>query len=404
MNLPDIKPKPARPELSRAELADWLHLLETPGIGRIAARRLLATFGSPAAVRGASRAALSAQVGATLANALQRPLDEVAVLAEATWDWLQGAPTRHVLTLDQPGLYPRGWLDSADPPLLLYTDGDLGLLQRPMLAIVGTRHPTPDGLSHAHDFAAAASAAGLCVVSGLALGVDGAAHEGALTGPVGTVAVLGSGLDRIYPRSHVDLARRITAHGLLVSEMPLGTAPLPSHFPQRNRLIATAALGTLVVEAAVRSGSLLTARLSVEAGREVFAIPGSVHNPQSRGCHALIRQGAKLVETLQDVLEELHLAARAGTPREASEAHDDGPATQMRIEPDPATSVADDQADGASEDPLLSALGWSAATLDVLQARTGWSTSALSVRLLELELSGQVLRLPGGVFQRRASA
>jgi DNA processing protein len=230
--------------------------------------------------------------------------------------------------------------------------------------------------------------------------VDGAAHEGALSGPVGTVAVLGSGLDRVYPRSHVELARRITAHGLLISEMPLGTAPLPSHFPQRNRLIATAALGTLVVEAAVRSGSLLTARLSVEAGREVFAIPGSVHNPQSRGCHALIRQGAKLVETLQDVLEELHLAARAGTPKEAPESTNGDPATQLSIDCDAASATSDDE----PEDPLLAALGWSAATLDVLQARTGLSASSLSVRLLELELDGQVLRLPGGVFQRRASA
>lgn len=405
----DSKPKQSRTpsglvcaEITRAELADWLHLLETPGIGRLSARRLLATFGSPGAVREASRAALSAQVGATLAAVLQRPLDDVAAQVDATWEWLQGAPTRQVLTLDQPGLYPRGWLDSADPPLLLWTDGDIGLLQRPMLAIVGTRHPTPDGLAHAHDFAAAASAAGLCVVSGLAIGVDGAAHEGALTGPVGTVAVLGSGLDRIYPRSHVDLARRIAGHGLLVSEMPLGTAPLPSHFPQRNRLIATAALGTLVVEAAMRSGSLLTARLSVEAGREVFAIPGSVHNPQSRGCHALIRQGAKLVETLQDVLEELHLAARTGMPKDA-EAVPPPVVPDARPEQDVVRQlplVTDD----APEDPLLAALGWSAATLDVLQARTGWSAASLSVRLLELELSGQVLRLPGGVFQRRASA
>ncbi|MEY2655054.1 MAG: hypothetical protein RLZZ524_2082 [Pseudomonadota bacterium] len=401
------------PKLTRAELADWLHLLETPGIGRMAARRLLATFGSPAAVREASRSALAAQVGTALADALHRPLDSGAALLASCWDWLQADPLRQVLTLDQPGLYPRGWLDSADPPLLVWTEGDLGLLQRPMLAIVGTRHPTPDGLAHAHDFAAAASEAGLCVISGLAIGVDGAAHQGALSGPVGTVAVLGSGLDRIYPRSHVDLARRITTHGLLVSEMPLGTAPLPAHFPQRNRLIATAALGTLVVEAAVRSGSLLTARLSVEAGREVFAIPGSVHNPQSRGCHALIRQGAKLVESLQDVLEELHLAARAGTPRESDAGtFDDGTLPSPAAEPDLLTTTAprgrDDRSESASddtpEDPLLAALGWSAATLDVLQVRTGWSASTLSVRLLELELSGHVLRLPGGVFQRRGSA
>ncbi|MDP4302328.1 DNA-processing protein DprA [Leptothrix discophora] len=387
-------PKPARP--SHDEVADWLHLLGTPGIGRTAARRLLATFGSPAAVREARVEALAVIVGPAAARALQSSPDGHEARVASTWDWLHAAPHRHLLTLDQPAFYPRGWLDSADPPLLIHAEGDLSLLQRPALAIVGTRHPTPDGLTHAHDFAAAAGQAGLTVVSGLAIGIDGAAHEGGLRSPGRTIAILGSGLDRIYPRSHLDLARRIAQAGLLLSEMPLGTAPLPQHFPQRNRLIATLAMGTLVVEAAVRSGSLLTARLAVEAGREVFAIPGSVHNPQSRGCHALIRQGAKLVESLQDVLEELHLAAPAG--RSGAASGDDPTAVDA---PDESTPQ---DGDAMSEDPLLAALGWSPATLDVLQARTGWSASLLSVRLLELELSGDVLRLPGGVFQRRASA
>ncbi|MGY0197347.1 DNA-processing protein DprA [Leptothrix sp. BB-4] len=384
MNLPDALPKP-----DRSELADWLHLLETPGIGRTAARRLLATFGSPGAVREAPFEALAAQVGKPLAAGLHAAVPGLAQRVETTWAWLHAAPDRHILTLDQAGHYPRGWLDSADPPLLVHAEGDLSLLQRPMLAIVGTRHPTPDGLAHAHGFAAAASEAGLTVVSGLAIGVDGAAHEGALTGLARTIAVPGSGLDRVYPRSHLDLARRIAQQGLLISEMPLGTSPLPAHFPQRNRLIATLALGTLVVEAAVRSGSLLTARLSVEAGREVFAIPGSIHNPQSRGCHALIRHGAKLVESLEDVLEELHLTAPSPTPRDVAE---------------PVDTALPAPAGDDTEDPLLAALGWSPATLDVLQARTGWSASTLAVRLLELELGGDVLRLPGGVFQRRASA
>ena len=386
MNHPDALPKP-----DRSELADWLHLLGTPGIGRTVARRLLSIFGSPGAVRDAPSDALASQIGKPLAAALRTRAPDLPERVAATWDWLHAAPNRHILTIDQAGHYPRGWLDSSDPPLLVHAEGDLSLLQRPALAIVGTRHPTPDGLAHARGFAAVASEAGLTVVSGLAIGVDGAAHEGALTGPGSTIAVLGSGLDRIYPRSHLDLAHRIAQQGLLISEMPMGTAPLPAHFPQRNRLIATLALGTLVVEAAVRSGSLLTARLSVEAGREVFAVPGSIHNPQARGCHALIRQGAKLVESLEDVLEELHLAAPATAPREVS-ANVELPLALL-----PAS-------DGHDEDPLLTALGWSPATLDVLQARTGWNTSTLSVRLLELELRGDVTRLPGGVFQRSASA
>jgi DNA processing protein len=220
------------------------------------------------------------------------------------------------------------------------------------------------------------------VVSGLALGVDGAAHQGALDAAgdaprLATVAVVGTGLDRVYPARHRDLAHRITLQGLIVSELPLGTPPLTQNFPKRNRLIAGLARGTLVVEAALRSGSLITARLAAEAGREVFAIPGSIHSPQSRGCHALIRQGAKLVESVADVLEELHFAP-APVP--------------------PSPSPVDD----AAEPALLGALGFDPVSLDTLCARTGFSPAMLQAKLLELELAGSVARLPGGLFQRVA--
>ncbi|MFM2057565.1 MAG: hypothetical protein RLY71_1950, partial [Pseudomonadota bacterium] len=262
-------------------------------------------------------------------------------------------------------------------------------------------------------FACALSQAGLAVVSGLALGIDGAAHEGALLGPGGTIAVIGTGLDRVYPRSHLDLAHRIARHGLLLSEFPLGTAPLAANFPQRNRIIAGLGLGTLVVEAALQSGSLITARLAADHGREVFAIPGSIHSPQSRGCHALIRQGAKLVESTQDILEELRLAAPtpatatpapAGRPGQAPRPQRaaNSPATAVQVQAELLPTIVSD--DAQASDAVLEALGHGPATLDALQARTGWSTADLSVHLLSLELCGEVERLPGQLFQRLARA
>jgi DNA processing protein len=274
--------------------------------------------------------------------------------------------------------YPAALLQTADPPLLLYVQGRVALLAARSLAIVGTRHPSPQGLQNAHAFAAHFSQQGWVVASGLAQGIDGAAHLGALEGAAGTVAVLGTGLDVIYPRSHQNLAEGIAAHGALVSEFAPGTPALPLHFPQRNRIIAGLTQGTLVVEAALKSGSLITARMALEAGREVFAVPGSIHAPQSKGCHALIKQGAKLVENAQDVLDELGgtrslpLAAPVGDTREA--------------------------------DPLLAALGHDPTTLDALQARTGMATAVLNARLLELEFEGRISRLPGGLFQRCARA
>jgi DNA processing protein len=247
--------------------------------------------------------------------------------------------------------------------------------------VVGTRHPSRQGLENARAFAAHLSQVGLTVVSGLALGIDGAAHEGGLEGPGSTIAVVGTGLDQVYPRRHQALAARIGEHGLLLSEYALGTPPLPAHFPQRNRILSGLSRGTLVIEAAVQSGSLITARLAAEQGREVFAIPGSIHAPQSRGCHALIKQGAKLVESAQDILEELRWA-------------------DVRLAPPSPDDALDPAATGGPADEILDALGHDPVSLDALQARCGWPTDRLNARLLELELSGEVERLPGGLFQR----
>lgn len=367
--------------IERDELAAWLRLAETPQVGPVAARKLLSAFGSPQGIFAADLASLCGVVSRGEASALQQPPESFEAQLETTWNWLQEGADRSVLTLGDEA-YPPALLETADPPLLLYVLGDVRFLRRPCIAIVGSRNPTPQGADNARAFAAAFSQAGLTVVSGLALGIDGAAHDGGVGGPGGTIAVVGTGLDRVYPKRHHDLAHRITANGALVSEYPLGMPPLPPNFPKRNRIIAGLASGTLVVEAALQSGSLITARLAVEMGREVFAIPGSIHSPQSRGCHALIKQGAKLVDSAQDVLEELHWAV-----------------------PSPASTPASAAAPGASAtDPIMAALGFDPVSLDALCARTGYAPSALSARLLELELEGHVARLPGQLFQRLTRA
>lgn len=396
--------------LTQPELGAWLRLLETPGVGRLSARRLLAAFGSPQEVLAASVAARRGVVPASAAQALAQPPEAFEALLERTSRWLDGGARRSILTLGDP-CFPPALLELADPPLLLYAEGDLGLLAAPALAVVGSRNPSAQGTQNARAFCSALSEAGIVVVSGLAMGIDAAAHEGALDGPSGTVAVLGTGLDVIYPRRNTALADRIAARGLLLSEYSLGTPPIAAHFPLRNRLIAGLSLGTLVVEAALQSGSLITARLAAEAGREVFAIPGSIHSPQAKGCHALIKQGAKLVESTQDILEELRQVAtgRAGLAAARQLQALRPPAEQRAPVPVAPTDDASPQpavgpADDAEADPVLRALGWSPATLEVLQVRSGLSASELSVRLLELELLGQVARLPGQLFQRQAAA
>lgn len=380
------------------ELQAWLRLTLSPGVGNTTARKLLATFGSAQAIFDQSGATLRKVVTEKLAASLQQEPATLASQLQLTLQWLQAGPDRYVVPLGDAD-YPASLLDIEDPPLVLYLLGVLvkeariaPTLITNSLAIVGSRNPTPQGESNARQFARSFGSAGLCVVSGLALGIDGAAHEGALLGGGYTIAVVGTGLDRVYPKKHLALAHRIALQGMLVSEYPLGTPPLTANFPKRNRLISGLSRGTLVVEAALKSGSLITARLASEQGKEVFAIPGSIHSPQSRGCHALIKQGAKLVEVAQDVLEELQFSAHVPS----------AVTTDLAASAPEAAGAADETS--ARPDPLLAALGFDVVSLDALLARTGLDTAQLQYRLLELELAGDVARLPGGLFQRLATS
>lgn len=369
--------------MEREELAAWLRLALTHGVGNAPSRRLLAAFGLPQQIFTQPLSALKEVVGPTAAQALLAEPDDLAERLAATVHWLHesGAKApRHIVTLADPA-YPPALLNIEDPPLMLYATGQWPAAWPEAIAMVGSRNPTGQGLQNARDFARTFAQAGLTVVSGLALGVDAAAHDGALEGAgagvLATVAVIGTGADRVYPKRNLDLAHRIVERGLILSEYPIGTPPLAQNFPRRNRIISALAEGTLVVEAAVQSGSLITARQAGEQGKEVFAIPGSIHSPLARGCHALIKQGAKLVESAQDVLEEL--PSRKGLAR----------ATRDTAPPAP-----------ASEDALLDAMGYDPVSLDALVARTGVPASDLQARLLELELDGDVARLPGGLYQR----
>jgi len=368
----------------REELGAWLRLLQTPGIGPETARRLLGAFGPPQAIWAQSPGAWQSVVGPRTAEAMARLPEGWQALRDATWAWLQdGDGHRAIVTLGDED-YPAPLLQTEDPPCLLHAMGCIGQLRHLQgnraLAIVGSRNPTPQGRLNAQAFAQHLARTGLTIVSGLALGVDGAAHEGALegatSGQLATIAVVGTGLDRVYPKQHLPLAHRIAQQGLILSEYPLGTPPRPENFPRRNRIISGLSQGTLVVEAALESGSLITARQALEQGREVFAIPGSIHSPQSRGCHALIRQGAKLVESAQDVLEELRVPDPFGQVPLALDTH------------------------SPAESGLLALLGHEPVGLDALQARSGLDTAHLQAELLDLELAGQVERLPGGLFQR----
>ena len=366
------------------EYAAWLRLLETPGVGRDTARRLLAAFGSPDGALSASFSALKSVAGAAVATALGEAPATFDARLQAARAWFDGDASRHALVLGDPD-YPPSLLQTADPPLLLYVQGDVAQLSAPAVAVVGSRQPTAQGADNAREFARRLSDAGFVVVSGLALGVDGAAHEGALAGSHPTVAVVGTGLDRVYPARHRALARRIVERGAMVSEFAPGTPALPENFPLRNRIIAGLSLGTLVVEAALRSGSLITARLAVEAGREVYAIPGSIHALQSQGCHALIRQGAMLVESAEEIVADLQQR-----PLKTA-----GPSVQ---------DLPDEATEAGPDDGLLAAVGHDPVTLDALMARTGFGAPELNARLLEMELDGRIARLPGGLFQRRRGA
>lgn len=348
----------------------WLRLTLTPGVGRRSLRRGLERFGSPITLAGASERELRAALAEPAAQALARGPDKGAMDAAEYW---LGVPGNHLIAIDD-DRFPAALLAAPDPPLVLYATGRTDLLASDAVAVVGSRSATAQGIRNAETFAAALSDRGLTIVSGLALGIDAAAHRGGLSARGSTIAVVGTGADRIYPARNGTLHERIRAEGLIVSEFPLGTPPLAAHFPRRNRIISGLSRGCLVIEAALSSGSLITARLAADQGREVFAIPGSIHSPVSRGCHALIREGAKLVESAEDVLEELRLVA----PRRRSEA--------------PPTAG----------DPLLEILGHEPMTLDLLCTLAGLTPDVVCAMLLALELDGKIEALAGGRYQRLA--
>lgn len=369
--------------LANDDLRAWLNLTLPSGIGPRTQQQLLRAFAHPGAVFDASLSALAGIIGIKPAQSLFDGLHHEAqqALIEQTLAWLH-EPGHHVVTLGDAD-YPQRLLESADPPSLLYVNGDPAYLNHPAIGIVGSRNATPQGLENARAFARVLADAGFSIVSGLALGIDSAAHEGALRSDTrsGTIAVIGTGIDRVYPASNRKLAHLITGNGCIVSEFPLGTAATASNFPRRNRLIAGLGQACLVVEAAPASGSLITARLAGELGRDIFAIPGSIHAPQYKGCHALIKQGAKLVECAQDILEELG-PQRAAAPIISTTCSDETSAIR------PAHAA------------LLKALGHEPATLDQLISRCGLTADALLAMLTELSLDGVVTNLPGGRYQR----
>ena len=354
----------------------WVRL-DVCGIGPRSLAELLRAFGSPEAVVAATPAQRRKVVAAAPAKLVDTGPDANRLAAALAW---LEAPGHDLVALDDAD-YPRSLLEIGDPPPVFYCMGRRELLARPALAIVGSRNATPQGISDARGFARALSAAGLTIVSGLALGIDAAAHRGALEGEGSSIAVTGTGPDRVYPAANRELAHELASRGLIISEFTPGTPPLPQNFPRRNRVVSGLARGVLVIEATLSSGSLITARLGGEQGREVFALPGSIHSPFSKGCHKLLREGAKLVETAQDVLDELRL------PR------DDALAA--------ATVAAADDDFTIDEHAVMTALGHAPAAVDTLAERSGLAPEAVAAALLALELAGRASPVPGGLWQRR---
>lgn len=419
--LPDV---PETPSPDDESLAAWLRLVHTPGIGAITGQLLLRRLGPPEAILQASYATVRALVRSDetartlLADDPVREQDIQAALA-----WLHAGDDRHILALDDPR-YPAALLDLPDAPLLVYARGSLAALQPAAVAIVGSRRASHEGLRNAQALAEALARRGIVVTSGLAEGIDAAAHQGALEGaPAGqasTIAVTGAGIDRIYPAHHLPLARRMLEQGgLVLSEQPLGSAPVRANFPRRNRMIAALSRGTLVVEAALRSGSLITARQAAELGREVMAVPGSIHNPLSHGCHHLIRDGATLIETVDDILQALgmvspgqdasdldptirggRIRARQHTARRAS-----GRREWQSIIADQESGVVE-QAPSRPEPPdndsrdLLTILAASPMSAEALASRLGWPIDRILITIQLLELGGYIGRHVDGRWQR----
>ena len=351
-----------------ADLASWLTLSQITGLGNESLRQLLQAFGSPATILTTPVASLKQFVRPAVANAIVNASNEDFLASVSAW--LED-PHNHIVTLADAD-YPQALLNIPDPPLLLYIKGRLDLLNHSSLAIVGSRTASTQGIRNSEAFARAASEAGLCIISGMAHGIDTAAHVGGLSGKGSSIAVVGTGLDKVYPSANRDLAHQLAQDGALMSEFPLGMPPLAHNFPRRNRIISGLSLGCLVIEATLQSGSLITARMALEQGREVFAIPGSIHMPQSKGCHALIKQGAKLVENANDILEELNWYS----------------------------ATANTAAINKIEHPVFAHLGFDPVDIDSLSQCSGLTIEALSAILLQLELDGQVATLAGGMYQR----
>ena len=363
-------------EVPRSDLPNdaalWIGLSLIPGLGTQSFCHLLRKFHDPAGIYAASVSQLCNVLTEPVARLIaQGPANEVITPA---LQWLEQSGNQMVTLADAD--YPRALLEIPDPPPLLYCKGRLSLLNSISFAVVGSRNASPQGEKNAEDFSQALSHQGYCIISGMALGIDGAAHRGALKGAGSTIAVVGTGMDIVYPARHRELAHQIAEHGLLISEFPLGTPSLAQNFPRRNRLISGLALGCLVVEANLQSGSLITARLAAEQGREVFAIPGSIHSPLSKGCHQLIKQGAKLVDNIQDIVDELGGATLASS----------GDITEVVTQ----------------SHPLLDCMGYDPITMDALVQLSGLTSDNLSAMLMVLELESKIASLPGGRYQRIA--
>jgi len=354
------------------DAALWIGLSLIPGLGIQSFCQLLRTFNDPAGIYAASFSQLRSVVTEPVARLIAQAPDNQAIAPAL--EWLEQSGNQMVTLAD--ANYPRALLEIPDPPPLLYCKGQLSLLNTISIAVVGSRNASPQGEKNAEDFSQALSHQGYCIISGMALGIDGAAHRGALKGTGSTIAVVGTGMDIVYPARHRELAHQIAEHGLLISEFPLGTPSRAQNFPRRNRIISGLAVGCLVVEANLQSGSLITARLAAEQGREVFAIPGSIHSPLSKGCHQLIKQGAKLVDNIQDIVDELggaSLASSGNTPEVVTQSH-----------------------------PLLDCMGYDPITMDALVQLSGLTSDNLSAMLMVLELESKIASLPGGRYQRVA--
>ena len=354
------------------DAALWIGLSLIPGLGIQSFCQLLRTFNDPAGIYAASFSQLRSVVTEPVARLIAQAPDNQAIAPAL--EWLEQSGNQMVTLAD--ANYPRALLEIPDPPPLLYCKGQLSLLNTISIAVVGSRNASPQGEKNAEDFSQALSHQGYCIISGMALGIEGAAHRGALKGTGSTIAVVGTGMDIVYPARHRELAHQIAEHGLLISEFPLGTPSRAQNFPRRNRIISGLAVGCLVVEANLQSGSLITARLAAEQGREVFAIPGSIHSPLSKGCHQLIKQGAKLVDNIQDIVDELggaSLASSGNTPEVVTQSH-----------------------------PLLDCMGYDPITMDALVQLSGLTSDNLSAMLMVLELESKIASLPGGRYQRIA--